>query len=515
MTTQPVTDAAPGEARPPTADPQPAMPPVDPHERARGVAVSAASQLGAKAVHFLVNVISSLAIIRYLAPADYGDYAIVLTTTLLVGLLADFGLPKLAVRDITRDHAPEAQVLGSMVAARLGLAVLAVAISQLVLLAVGASPTAHLAGAVASAIFFADAVLGVIVVFQVRLQQQYEAGIRLGMELFETAVLFGLIAMGAPLPALFLAPVLATALGAGAAVVLARRRYATTFGYDRSRLVHLMRESLPVGPALLIAVIYLKLDILLLGLLTTPTEVGLYSAAYQPIEYAFLATALIINVIFPLLADSYGRGDLERFAQMYRRGAEILVAVVAIVPLALLFTARPLLETVYSDPYGAAATPMIILALALVLMTVNAYQAFVLLVGGRQRATLKYNGAALVVASLLGFALIPFWGMSGAALAALGTAVFVLIASTASVRRGLGARLTLSPLTRIAGAAAIVAGALLALSLASVPWPVILLSALPLYVVALILTGFLRRSDLRRLTALLSPSKSRTSGVGA
>ena len=62
----------------------------------RGVAVSAGAQMTAKGLHFVLNIISTLAIIHYLDPGAYGQYVLVLTSTMLVGLLADFGLTKLA-----------------------------------------------------------------------------------------------------------------------------------------------------------------------------------------------------------------------------------------------------------------------------------------------------------------------------------------------------------------------------------------------------------------------------------
>ena len=80
---------------------------------------------------------------------------------------------------------------------------------------------------------------------------------------------------------------------------------------------------------------YLKLDALMLAVLRTPREVGLYGSAYQPIEYTFLAAAVVVNVAFPLVAAAYGAGDHERFALLYRRGAEALVAVMVLVPVIL------------------------------------------------------------------------------------------------------------------------------------------------------------------------------------
>jgi hypothetical protein len=60
-------------------------------------------------------------------------------------------------------------------------------------------------------------------------------------------------------------------------------------------------------------------------------EIGLYGSAYQPIEYAFLATAVVINVAFPLLSQSWGT-DHERFVRLYRRGSEVLLGAMLLAP---------------------------------------------------------------------------------------------------------------------------------------------------------------------------------------
>lgn len=65
--------------------------------------VSTLSQLAAKIIHLLLNVVTTLAILRYLAPEAYGSYVLVITVVTLVGVVADFGLPKLAVREMVRN----------------------------------------------------------------------------------------------------------------------------------------------------------------------------------------------------------------------------------------------------------------------------------------------------------------------------------------------------------------------------------------------------------------------------
>jgi O-antigen/teichoic acid export membrane protein len=478
--------------------------PTAPSDLARGVAVSTSSQLGAKALHLVLNVVSTLAIIRYLAPDAFGSYVLVLTTTLLVGLFADFGLAKLAVREIARDGADEHEILGTVIGARLALAVVAMALTQLVLLGLRVGGEVHAAAAVASLLYFGDAVLAVVVVFHVRIRQHYEALIRVSMELFETVLLLFLIARGAALPMLFVPPVAATALGALAAVLVARRSFGTRLRFAPHRLRHLLREALPVGPALLIGVIYLKLDGLLLAVLRPTREVGLYGSAYQPIEYLFLGSAVVINVVFPLLAKAHGDGDPARFETLYRRGTETLVAGTLVVPMVFLFVATPLLTLLYGADYVEAATPLRLLALALVLMTVNGWQSFVLLAGGHQRTTLHYNLAALALAVVLCVTLIPALGMVGAAVATIGTAVFVLIWSTRAVALLLGASLEPARLVRIVVAAAATTVTVGLVDLVTPPWPLLIVGVLLVYPVSLLVTGVVRVEQVSLLRSRLA-----------
>ncbi|MFZ2346381.1 MAG: hypothetical protein WAW08_17485, partial [Candidatus Microthrix parvicella] len=68
----------------------------------RQVAVASGAQLGAKGAHLLLNVASTLIVVRYLPEAAFGEYVVVLSTVMLAGLVGEFGLPTLAVREIVR-----------------------------------------------------------------------------------------------------------------------------------------------------------------------------------------------------------------------------------------------------------------------------------------------------------------------------------------------------------------------------------------------------------------------------
>jgi O-antigen/teichoic acid export membrane protein len=464
----------------------------------RGVAVSAGAQMSAKGLHFVLNIVSTLAIIHYLDPGAYGQYVLVLTSTMLVGLLADFGLTKLATREVARDFDSESQVLGTVLAARIVLAFVALGVVQLLLLVLGATADAHAAAAIASLMYVGEAVLVVVVVFHVRVLQQYEAFIRVGMETFETALVLVLISKGATLPMLFVAPALATGIGAVVALIVVRRRFGVRLEIDRSRVGYLMKEALPIGPSLFIAVCYLKLDALVLASFRPSREIGLYGSAYQPIEYAFLATAVVINVAFPLVSQSWGV-DHERFVRLYRRGCEVLLGAMLLAPVLSMIVGPQVVTAIYGPDYAEAAEPLRILSFALVLMTLNGWQALVLLAAGRQKVALAYNLAALAVAAVAAVSLVSWLGMRGAALASLTTAVFVLCCSTVAVGRLLHARLELSSLARLLAAAGALSLTLVGLDHLGVPWLALIALTFVIYPVWLLAFGVVKPSVLRQL----------------
>jgi len=407
----------------------------------RLVAVATGAQLGARGAHLVLNVASTLIVIRYLSTDAFGEYVIVLTTILLAGLVAEFGFPKLAVREMVRHPNDRDAILGTVMALRAALAVAAVGLSQLVLLAVDASRGAHLAGLIASTSILLDVVFTMIVITHVEMRQHIEALLRLLMEIVEVGVLVLLVGANAPLPALFVAPVAGAAVGAVGARLVARRRFSVRPRIVWAHARPLLREAVSIGPGVVIAVAYLKSDSLLLAARRSSTDVAIYGAAVQPIEYLFLSSAVVIGVVFPILAKAFSEHRTTDFCAAYRVGCELLIGAGLLVPIVVAIAGAPIVDLAYGGKYPEALTPLIILSAAFVLMVANAWRSFVLLAAGEQVTTLRYDLAALVVALVGGWLLVGPYGAEGAAIGVLVTATFVTVASTIAVRRLLHLRL--------------------------------------------------------------------------
>ncbi len=465
---------------------------------ARAVAVSTTAQLIARGFDLLVNVAASLLILRHLGPDRYGDFVVVISVVGLAGLVSEFGLPKLAVREVARDPSTGDELVGTVIWLRLGLCVVAAALAQLALFALHASATVRAATFIAGAQFVGEAFMSVVVVFHVALKQQYEAFVRLIANVVKLIAVILLVLSHAGVVLLVAATTANVLVAAALAWLLAHRRFGLRPTWKRPRAVPLLRASLPIGPAMMIGVLYLKLDALMVAALGTRAAVGVYGAAYQPIEYLFLASAVVVQVVFPLLARERGR-DPAAFTRMYRRGTDLILTAVVPVSIVLAISARPLVQAAYRDQYHGSAGPMMLLAVALVFMAVNVWQGLVLLAANRQGANLVYLSLAVVLNVALDVFFIPWLGPSGAAWGTLLSAGFLAVSSTVAVARLADATLAASNLLRVLSANAILGLTVGGLRLLGVNWVLAPMVGGVLYVPALALCGVFDRTELRAI----------------
>ena len=273
-------------------------------------------------------------------------------------------------------------------------------------------------------------------------------------------------------------------------ITLTRHRYRSPgSGSPRDRISPLIRGSFPIAIAGVVGIVLLRLDTLMLAAFRPSADVGIYGAAYQPLQYVLIANVALVAILLPLLSRFYAT-DRDRFLSTYRAGTEAILAFILPVALILVVAAGPGVKFAVLDSYAKSAQPLRILSIAVVLLTLTAWEAVVLLAAGYQRVTVRYNLAALGLGIVLHGALIPHLGPAGAALGTVGIALFTAVWSTALSGRLAGAHVEVAPSSRgcvIANAP--VAAVLLLLPVLGLAWWAAILIAIAVYPLCLRATG--------------------------
>jgi O-antigen/teichoic acid export membrane protein len=454
-------------------------------ELAHRLAVSAASQLVARCAHLVLNVVTSVIVVRYLGSDGYGDYAKVIVIVGWAGLLSDAGLPKVALRIAATDSVCIEDVVGTVTVLRLALSVVGAVVTQGALTLVHASPTVRVAGAVACLMFVVEALLSTTLLFQAALQQQFEGYVRVLMELVEFAMLLVVIFRHGGLVQLFLAPIVGGAVGALVGWLLARRRFGRRPAWNTRLAYDLGRLALPVAPGILLGALTLKLDGVMVAVLGTTREVGAYTAAFQPVEYVFLALGAVVAYPFlPVLSRTHG-SDHVTFLATYQRACELVVILTLPVAAVAAVDGNRMIRAVYGPGWQDAVRPFQLLSCALVFMAISGWQGFVLLAGDRQIDSLRYGTVALVASAVMCVVLVPPLGPTGGAIAVLVANIAGMAYSMRIVHTRMRVSLRAPAMARIVAATAVLLGLLALLHAASAPWWSNILAAGPSYVIAL------------------------------
>jgi PST family polysaccharide transporter len=217
----------------------------------------------------------------------------------------------------------------------------------------------------------------------------------------------------------------AQALAAGFASLAARwvaRPLLPTRQEAAPRTTALLRQGAPFGACAAIQSLYTRLDLVMLGQMASKTTLGLYSAAYKPINLAVYFGGTVAGPLFPLMAQEPRLGTPLAF----RRGVRALGVTGLAMALTFSGLAAPLLHLLFGAEYAAAAPILVILAWSAAANWLYAPLGTALQARGHERLWLASLILGTVVNAMGNLWAIPRWGGVGAAGATLASEVALL-----------------------------------------------------------------------------------------
>ena len=385
-------------------------------ERAVGVAIG----------FFVMTIVA-----RHLGPAGFGAYTYLFGLVALFAPLAGFGLSEITMRHVAADpdnaHAMLGAALviqagGALVGA--GLAILSVAAFggpagvTTLLIAVASLRLLAQPGEVFNAWFTARERMGWVVVPRILAALAIAAATL--MLVLREAGLDAFVSMRSAEAALLaVAALLAYAVATGAVPVPR---------FDRARLASLVREGWPLMLSGFAVIIYMRIDQVMLGHLSTETELGLYGVAVRVADAALVVPVALRASFFASILRAHKAGP-EAFERQSQRLYDVMFVAGVGTMLAVGLASYLLFEPVFGADYAMGLPMVLVLLLALPWVALGSGRGPILIAQGwlwTTTATTALAAGANVVLNLL---LIPRYGGIGAAAA---TVVYYWLASHGS-----------------------------------------------------------------------------------
>ena len=131
-----------------------------------------------------------------------------------------------------------------------------------------------------------------------------------------------LVFVGAALVSFFAIQIVVGAVALAATPFLLRRRVTWRPAFQRSEWRWLLREALPIGAGLAMNVIYFRSLIIMMSLISTDRETGLFGTSFRVFEILFGMAGVVIPVAMPILAAA-AEDDRERLRYVLQRVTEV------------------------------------------------------------------------------------------------------------------------------------------------------------------------------------------------
>ena len=187
--------------------------------------------------------------------------------------------------------------------------------------------------------------------------------------------------------------------------------------------------------SLFLSSVYSKLDITMLGSMSTKTAAGLYTNAHKIIEMIITACTSISAVFLPRLSYYY-KHDREKFTQLIDSGIKILSFISIPAAVGLFVLAPQAIELLYGKEFIPSASTVRILSVLIIVKSFGNLLCYQLVIcTGNEKKRLPAYALANVANIILNALLIPSLANDGAAIASVVSEIIVNVYQFIKMRK--------------------------------------------------------------------------------
>lgn len=405
----------------------------------RKVAYNTAAQVVGRAANTVLAIITVGVLTRYLGVAGFGEYTTVFAFVGLFSTLADFGFMIILLRELGAGRVSPEKATRNVLSIR-------------TIFAIAVYLTAFIIGCLLNYPLVVKLGIGIIGIsmlwgtIQGTVIAVLQANLRVDKavlgDVIARAIILGLVALWASKSAGLLLVLCAYPIGSFIGFVInsyyANKYVKLGFACDPKYWKYLWAQSWPVGLAGILAMVYFKIDSVMLSLMKSTTDIGIYGAPYKIFEVLLALSALFVGVAFPIMSRYFAEKNMEQFRAALQKSVDFLVLLALPLVVTSIMLAEPIIRIIAGQEFVVTSTinlfgrPMTsVIALQILAVTVllsyltNIFNNMII-VCGKQKSLILPNFFFLALNIGLNLFLIPRYSYIGAAVATVVTEVFVI-----------------------------------------------------------------------------------------
>jgi O-antigen/teichoic acid export membrane protein len=396
--------------------------------------------------------------LRLLGPANAGDYYYAINVFLWFDVLTNFGLNTYVIREVARHREQARRYVIQTTLLRLALSLIVV---PLLVLFLGLRQTviAYLTSPAAVQAIFAIVLLyvgsipnslstGLTALFYAYEKAETPAAITTITTLLK--VLLGAVALvlGTGIIGLAGVSIAVNCVTLAILAVLAWRHFpafrSAPEGVRWTRIANrtlrheMVRESWPLMVNHLLALLFFKVDVVLMESILDSESLGLYSVGYKYLEALVIIPSMFTLALFPIISRQ-ARDDREGLLRFYRLGVKILMLLVFPAALFATVAAREMVLILAGPEYlPGAMIALRLMAWSMPIGWLNSITQYVLIAVDKQRYLTRALFLGFAFSLIANLVLMPRFGYPASAALHIAAELVLFVPFLIGVRRWLG-----------------------------------------------------------------------------
>jgi len=362
----------------------------------------------------------TLVVSRQLGPALFGVFSFLTTVVVAANCFSNLGLDVWMVREITKTPEKAKHYLAAILGLKTATSLITIVFIFLIFQTTDLPETTlHLLWILSVSIFFNTISQTLWHYGDCFKEFIYHSFLWAASNIIKSLLGIALVLLYRELEFLITAIVLAEAFALVLSIYFIHRRFgrfAPQFQF--SVWMDFLRRSAPIAVGAIFSVLYFRLDIVMLQLMTDDEVVGFYSAAYKLFEVATILPQSLMIVLFPSLVEEF-HTDPSMLKIRFKKYFAVYFTVGSSIALVFSGFSSEIISLIYGNDFLFSVEVLNILAFATPLFFLNFLLSNILIVSGREKINTWSLVAATVFNITLNLAWIPEYGATGAAWATL------------------------------------------------------------------------------------------------
>ena len=362
----------------------------------------------------------ALVVSRQLGPALFGVFSFLTAVVVAANCFSNLGLDTWMVREVTKTPSQGKQYLSNILGLKIGTSLVTIALVFLIF------RTTDLPQATLNLLW----VLSVSILFNTVSQTLWHYGncfkqfiyhsvLWATSNIIKAGLGIALVLMFHELKALIVGVVIAEAISMILSFYIIQRQFGAFVPvFQFAAWKDFLVRSAPIAMGMIFSVLYFRLDIVMLQLMTEEKVVGFYGAAYKLFEVAVVLSHSFMLVLFPTLVEEY-HSDRAQFKNRFKKTLAIYSLIGGGIALALWSFSQEVIGMIYGDKFLPSTDILDVLSGAILLFFINFLLSNVLIASGREKINTWNLVGATVLNIILNLVWIPQYGAIGAAWATL------------------------------------------------------------------------------------------------